>query len=365
MEAMSRKQDEGDTDARIDTGLFKGAYQEMAEGVNAMVAQNIAMNHKAMACVAEFGKGNFEAALETFPGKKAFINETIEQVRDNLKALIIDTKMLTNATLEGRLSIRADSTAHQGDFRTIVEGINDTLDAVIGPLNVAAEYVDQIGRGEIPEKITENYSGDFNKIKNNLNQCIDALCGLLSASAEMNAQHDLGMTDFEMPVEKFQGAYATMAEGINRLAASHLAAAKNIVEVVGAYSQGNFSVDMDRLPGKKALLTEAVDNVKKQMLSVHSEIMTLVDAAKQGNLSVRADESRFQFSFREMIHGLNGVLNAVVGPLNVAAGCIDAISKGSIPETITEKFHGDFNILIKNLNTCIDAVNLLAIDTEC
>jgi methyl-accepting chemotaxis protein len=364
IEAMSRKQDEGDTDARIDTGMFKGAYREMAEGVNAMVAENLAMNRKAMGCVAEFGKGNFEAALEPFPGKKAFINETIEQVRDNLKALIIDTKMLTNATLEGKLWMRADSTSHQGDFRTIVEGINDTLDAVIGPLNIAAEYVDQISRGEIPEKITEDYRGDFNNIKNNLNQCIDALSGLLSASAEMNAQHDLGMTDFEMPVEKFQGAYATMAEGINRLAGSHLAAAKRIVEVVGAYAQGNFSVAMDRLPGKKALLTEAIDNVKKQMLSVNAEIMNLVDAAKQGNLSVRADDSRFQFSFREMITGLNGVLDAVVGPLNVAAGCIDAISRGSIPEPITEEFHGDFNILIKNLNTCIDSVNLLAVDTK-
>ena len=35
-----------------------------------------------MACVAEFGKGNFEAPLERFPGKKAFINDTIERLPD-------------------------------------------------------------------------------------------------------------------------------------------------------------------------------------------------------------------------------------------------------------------------------------------
>ena len=40
---------------------------------------------------------------------------------------------------------------HEGDFRKIVEGVNDTLDAVIGPLNVAAEYVERISRGDIPE----------------------------------------------------------------------------------------------------------------------------------------------------------------------------------------------------------------------
>jgi len=31
-----------------------------------------------------------------------------------------------------------------------VSGVNGTLDAVIGPLNVAATYVDQISRGAIP-----------------------------------------------------------------------------------------------------------------------------------------------------------------------------------------------------------------------
>ena len=43
-----------------------------------------------MACVAEFGKGNFEAALEKFPGKKAFINDNIEQLRANVKAFIAE-----------------------------------------------------------------------------------------------------------------------------------------------------------------------------------------------------------------------------------------------------------------------------------
>ena len=85
---MSREHDQGDIDAVIDAQRFHGAYRAMAEGVNKMVGGHIAVKRKAMACVAEFGRGNFEAPLEKFPGKKAFINETIEQVRKNLKALI-------------------------------------------------------------------------------------------------------------------------------------------------------------------------------------------------------------------------------------------------------------------------------------
>ena len=55
--------------------------------------------------------------------------------------------------IEGRLDTRADATRHEGDFRKIVDGVNDTLDAVIGPLNVAAEYVDRICQGDIPRRL--------------------------------------------------------------------------------------------------------------------------------------------------------------------------------------------------------------------
>ena len=102
----------------------------MAEGVNKMVGGHIAVKQKAMACIAEFGKGNFEAALEKFPGKKAFINDTIEQVRSNLKTMAADAVMLAKAAEEGKLRRRADASKHQGDFRKIVQGVNDTLDGV-------------------------------------------------------------------------------------------------------------------------------------------------------------------------------------------------------------------------------------------
>ena len=111
----------------------------------------------------------------------AGINNNLADVQGALTNMIADANMLAKAAVDGRLDSRADATRHLGDFRKIVEGVNATLDAVIGPLNVAAEYVDRISKGEIPAKITDKYNGDFNEIKNNLNGCIDVMNGLLSA----------------------------------------------------------------------------------------------------------------------------------------------------------------------------------------
>ena len=118
--------------------------------------------------------------------KQAFVRLTaaVGTCRDAVKAMAGDAAILSKAAVEGKLATRADAAKHGGDFRKIVEGVNQTLDAVIGPLNVAAEYVDRISKGDIPPKITDKYNGDFNEIKNNLNTCIDAVNALVADAGD-------------------------------------------------------------------------------------------------------------------------------------------------------------------------------------
>ncbi|MCB1160908.1 MAG: MCP four helix bundle domain-containing protein, partial [Leptospiraceae bacterium] len=102
--------------------------------------------------------------------------DEVGKVGDALNSLLLifqnmlkDTETLIRAAIDGKLATRADANRYKGDFRKIVDGVNQTLDAVINPLNVAADYVDNISRGNMPPKITDNYNGDFNVIKENLN----------------------------------------------------------------------------------------------------------------------------------------------------------------------------------------------------
>jgi len=60
--------------------------------------------------------------------------------------LVADGVTLTQAMLDGKLAVRADAAKHQGDFRKVIEGFNVSLDNVIKPLNVTAEYMDRISK---------------------------------------------------------------------------------------------------------------------------------------------------------------------------------------------------------------------------
>ncbi|WP_417068066.1 methyl-accepting chemotaxis protein [Niveibacterium terrae] len=177
---MSTEHDKGDIDVVIPAERFAGEFKVMAEGVNAMVMGHIAVKKKAMACVAEFGRGNFDAPLEKFPGKKAFINEMIEQVRTNLKALISDTSELVDAAVQLKLDKRADASKHQGDFRKIVEGINATLDAIVVPVNALIADVSMLSSAAIAGKFSTRadaakHHGDFKRVIEGFNATLDTV----------------------------------------------------------------------------------------------------------------------------------------------------------------------------------------------
>jgi methyl-accepting chemotaxis protein len=134
----------GNIDMTLNASMFKGQFAVVAESVNKIVGGHIELNQKAMAVVKAFGEGNFNAPLEKFPGKKAFINETIEQVRSNLKALNEDAQTLARAAREGQVTVRADADRHKGDYRKIVEGMNETLDMIVEPITTVKTAADAI-----------------------------------------------------------------------------------------------------------------------------------------------------------------------------------------------------------------------------
>ena len=95
------------------------------------------------------------------------------------KNALAEVARLIDATKEGKLDERTDPDKAKGDFKALFEGVNELVDAFVAPINVTAEYVDSISKGQIPEKITDEYKGDFNEIKNNLNACVDVMNNLL------------------------------------------------------------------------------------------------------------------------------------------------------------------------------------------
>ncbi len=144
---MSAEHDKGDIDVVMEADKLLGTFRSMAQGVNTMVAGHITVKKKAMACIAEFGKGNFKALLERFPGKKAFINDTIELMRNNLTTLIGETAQNASAlagaseeltAVSQQMASNAEETAAQAN---VVSAASDQVSKNVASVASAAEQM--------------------------------------------------------------------------------------------------------------------------------------------------------------------------------------------------------------------------------
>ncbi len=199
MQHMSSEHEKGDIDVMIDVERFRGSYRDIGQGINDMVNGHISVKKKAMACIRSLGEGDLSAPLEQFPGKKAFINENIEQLRANILALVEDTGQISDSAMIGKLDTRPDAARHQGDFRRIILGINGSLDAIIVPITEAMDVLSAIANGDLTRSITGDYQGKFLELKNSVNGTVEKLSEIIgevrgSADSLSSASEEISAT---------------------------------------------------------------------------------------------------------------------------------------------------------------------------
>jgi methyl-accepting chemotaxis protein len=284
-------------------------------------------------------------------------------VNRSLAVLQAQARELEEAVHQGRLDARATVTGLDQEFRPVVLGMNATMDAFHGPISTMVDHLTRISRGDIPPPITDDYRGRFADIRDSFNRCIRSLQDLIAEMARMTDEQGKGDLDAFVTEDRFEGAYRTMAAGVNRAVRMHIANLDDMLQVMGSYSKGDFQPVLRRLPGKQASANEKLDLLRLNLRSVTEEILRLIEAAVAGKLSARADAKRFDGDWRVIVEGLNQTLDAVVGPLHAAARIVERIGGGEIPPPIREPWSGEFATLGENLNLCISAVNALAVDT--
>jgi len=147
LDRMGAEHTKGDIDIVVPVDKFKGDFAQVARSVNEMVSGHIAVKKKAMACVAEFGKGNFDAPLEQFPGKKAFINENLERLRANVKEFIAQMKRMSEEHTKGDIDVMIPADKFDGAYKVMAQGVNDMVSGHIAVKKKAMACIAEFGKG--------------------------------------------------------------------------------------------------------------------------------------------------------------------------------------------------------------------------
>ncbi len=258
-------------------------FRPLVEGVNKLLDAVIGPLNVSAEYIDRISKGDLPKKItDTYHGDFNEIKINLNNCIDNINALVTDANMLAKAAVEGKLATRADASKHQGDFRAVVDGVNKTLDAVINPLKVAADYVDKISRGEIPPEITDNYNGDFNDIKNNLNACVKNLTNVALEIKTASDNVANGSNELSASAEQLSSGANDQASAAEEVSSSMEEMSSNIQQNADNAAQteriAKKAAEDARAGGKAVAETVAAMN------EIASKIAIIEEIARQTNL---------------------------------------------------------------------------------
>ena len=351
-ESLTAAAVKGQLSTRGNAEAFQGGYRQIVTGVNGTLDAVIGPLNMAANYVDRISKGDIpEKITDEYNGDFNDIKDNLNTCIGTVNMLIGETSKLTQAVKEGKLDQRGNSGEFSGSWGELVSGVNGLIDAFVAPINIMAEYMERIGRGEIPPVITDTYYGDFNEIKNSINNCIGGLGGLVEGK---DALGRMSYNDYSAKVNgAYMGIYAEIAQSINLVS-------DRILHTIGILS--NISVgDLKDLPDLKAIgrrsendtLMPTVITMMESIKAMVEETKLLSGAAVEGILSTRGETDKFKGEFAKVIQGINETLDAIIEPINEASAVLQEMARGNLQVTMEGNYRGDHAAIKTAMNETI------------
>jgi methyl-accepting chemotaxis protein len=215
----------------------------------------------------------------------------------------------------------------------------------------AAEVVRRISAGEFDREV--KVQGQQNSLLGDMRQLKAQLADFIRSQVELGQKFTAGETGARLDADQLRGGYREMALAVNALADDLLGTQDKVLGMVREYARGNFSARMDRLPGRQARISEAMDEVRSRLTQIKDDILRLSDAAGRGDFSARGDAERFEFDFREMIVGLNRLMQQADAGLSDVGSLLGALARGDLSGSIEQRYEGAFGALAGDANTMV------------
>ncbi|MFZ0430489.1 MAG: methyl-accepting chemotaxis protein [Acidobacteriota bacterium] len=207
-------------------------------------------------------------------------------MRGTLEGLVRQTNSLTEAARSGSLDRRGQVDKFGGVYRKLIEGVNDTLDAMVAPIDETAGVLQQVAERDVTARMVGNYRGDFARIREALNLAVENLDGALGRVTVTAEQVSAASNQIS------SGSHS-LADGASRQASSLQEISSSLQEVTSMAGQ-----NADKAKEARELSDKARTSADKGVASI-GRLSASIDkikasADKTGRIVKTIDEIAFQ-----------------------------------------------------------------------
>lgn len=396
---------DGRLSTRADTAVHAGSYREIIGGVNQMLDAVQKPLDAASDFIDKLADGKHQNDMEnTYNGYFASLTDNLNRVRHSIFILEEEADKLAKAGLTGNLDVRGDEARLKGVYAKIIQGVNQTFDAVKKPLDVAAQFIRNLAEGKHQPAIENNYNGYYASLTDNLNNVRKSIQYLVDESSKLTQAGLQGDLSVRGDTGVLKGNYAAIIHGFNQTLESIVAPLDEAGAVLGRIAENDYTVEMsDRYAGMLCDFSVSVNNVRKRLLEIQHDLEevgggrfdSLADLEKigkrsendkmlpsliammqavqglivhtdqlavsviEGDLSVRVDADKFKGEYSRIIRDMNRIMGAVEAPIVESSKVLQAFSQGNLTVAVTGEYKGEYNLIKTSLNQAITSFHKL------
>jgi len=287
----------------------------------------------------------YEADLITAEGKRV-----IKELRAALAKVFANSDEVSKLALSG-FADQADTLDESGD--PLVDAADAALSAVIQNKLAAGEAIakDNVAVADSASAVMYTVAG--------LGILVGILLGFLvartiSVPIRRMAQiaDRLAVGDVDLRVEVASTDEVGQLAGALR---SVVASTRAMAHAADRVAAGDLGVEVEVRSDKDVLgqnLRDMIGTISRLM----KETDGLIAAARAGELRTRGDEAAFEGAWGRLVGGVNRLVDAFVAPIDMTSDYLGRISRGEVPDPITDTYEGEFDTIKANLNVLIAAM---------
>lgn len=252
--------------------------------------------------VNEFSIGNFDSDVKIL-SEEDVLGKSIQRIKGSLNQLSEDTKALSIAAEIGKLSERVDIEKHNGIFKKIVNGFNQTFEHLTAPIKEGSKVLSNYAKGNLKVRIEKQFKGEHQQLINDINTLGDSLTQLIgevseAVNATVNAANQISSSTEEMAAGAQESSHqaSEVSAAVEEMTRTILENTKNTETAsnsslkAGKVAKDGGSVvnqtieGMNRIAEVVKLSAETVQKLGKNSDQIGEIIQVIDDIADQTNL---------------------------------------------------------------------------------
>lgn len=166
----------------------------------------------------EIAKGNImnNGKVESISYVNGDLSNAFCKQVNYIKNVISDIEDLVKDVVDGKLSTRIKNDNYSGDFKRIIDGINNTIDAIINPIKEALLVLKELSQGNLNVSVEGDYKGEHAEIKVALNTTIIYLQKYINDISSILSEISKGNLDISVSLN-YEGNFAEIKEALNKI----------------------------------------------------------------------------------------------------------------------------------------------------